>query len=113
MSEILDDGLKSLIESTIAISESQLKEMNRIINNIIRNHIQEERQISYILDVLLGFLFVEEKKLRKVYFKLIDYTRTFNKELADDYTDIYKEMVLEEEIPPVKQKKLSVKEPEE
>lgn len=91
-----DKYYKDLKDSLIFISKSNEDELESIseeIEEVIESKIDDEDTISRFFDRLLSLMFIDEDLLKKSYFKLIEYTRNFNKELADDYKELYYENI--------------------
>ena len=88
----LNDAFKTLIE----LSDQEIQEVKKIIDEIIEYKIQDEDIISHLFDRILNIVFIEDDKKRKMFYKLSNYTRKFNKELADDYDEILEDDLSEE-----------------
>ena len=73
---------------------------------IINSNNTDEKYISFVFDQLLGLLFIDINLLKEVYLRLVNYySRSFNKELADDYWNLFLEDFELEEDPKVFEKK--------
>lgn len=68
--------------------EKELFNLSTLIDKIIENNIQNERTISEVFDSILSIVFIDDEEKRKIFHKLSNYCRKFNKELADDYDEI-------------------------
>ena len=77
----LNDAFKALIE----LSDKEIEEVKNIIDEIIEYKIQDEETISHLFD-----------RKREIFYKLSNYTRKFNKDLANDYDEILEEDLNEE-----------------
>lgn len=83
----LNDAFKALIE----LSDKETEEVKNVIDEIIEYKIQDEEIISRLFDRILSIVFIEDDKKRGTFYKLSNYTRKFNKKLADDYDEILEE----------------------
>lgn len=88
----LNDAFKALIE----LSDKEIEEVKNIIDEIIEYKIQDEETISHLFDRILSILFIEDNEKREIFYKLSNYTRKFNKDLANDYDEILEEDLNEE-----------------
>lgn len=79
---------KKLIDTFKLISDKEEIELSNLIDEIIENNIQNERTISEVFDSILSIAFIDAEDKRKIFHKLSNYCRNFNKELADDYDEI-------------------------
>ena len=89
----LMDCLKLLAKS----SERDMDELEDLVDEIIEYKIQNENTISQLFDNILSVLLIEDDRKREVFHKLSNYTRKFNKELADDYDEILEEDLSDDE----------------
>ena len=95
----MNNSEEELIDSLIKIgdmSEQELDDISNYINEIIELKVEDEKTISYIFDSILNIIFVDDDKKRKVFHKLSNYCRNFNKELADDYDKILEDDLKED-----------------
>ena len=88
----LNDAFKALIE----LSDKEIEEVKNIIDEIIEYKIQDEETISHLFDRILSIVFIEDNEKREIFYKLSNYTRKFNKDLANDYDEILEEDLNEE-----------------
>ena len=88
----LNDAFKALIE----LSNKEIEEVKNIIDEIIEYNIQDEETISHLFDRILSIVFIEDNEKREIFYKLSNYTRKFNKDLANDYDEILEEDLNEE-----------------
>ena len=88
----LNDAFKALIE----LSDKEIEEVKNIIDEIIEYNIQDEETISHLFDRILSIVFIEDNEKREIFYKLSNYTRKFNKDLANDYDEILEEDLNEE-----------------
>ena len=89
----LMDCLKLLAKS----SERDMDELEDLVDEIIEYKIQNENTISQLFDNILSVLLIEDDRKREVFHKLSNYTRKFNKKLADDYDEILEEDLSDDE----------------
>ena len=86
--------LKDVILLLAESSEKKLEDISETIDDIIKYKIQDERTISELFDSILSLEFVDDDKKRKVFHKLSNYCRKFDKKLAEDYDEIFEEELL-------------------
>ena len=92
----IEEELNAAFKSLIELSDKEIVEVKNIIDEIIKYKIEDEEIISHLFDRILSIVFIEDDKKRKIFHKLSNYTRKFNKELADDYDIILEEDFNEE-----------------
>ncbi len=85
------DHIISLGKELNELCNSELKRLNRVVNSTIKNNIRDEDYLSHLFDQLLNLMFSDTNKLIKIYYKLLNYTRSFNIDLSDDYEMIFLE----------------------
>ena len=90
--------LLELFKQVSIISENELKRLDNIVLDIIKNNIKNERVISEVFDSILSLEFVNEKNKSKIFYKLSSYCRTFDSSLADDYDKIFEEFMNEDKL---------------
>ena len=69
-----------------------------LIDEIIKFKISDENSISQVFDRMLSLEFINEEVLKELYFKLLNYTKNINKELCEDYKEIYQEKNIKDDI---------------
>ena len=94
----MDKELLELFKQVSIISENELKRLDNIVLDIIKNNIKNERVISEVFDSILSLEFVNEKNKSKIFYKLSSYCRTFDSSLADDYDKIFEEFMNEDKL---------------
>jgi len=87
--------LIELLNSAIDYDNFFLKELSNSIDLIIQCKIVDDNIIVKMFDSLLSLVFVDEVELHNVYYKLLDYTNSFNSELCKDYESIFLEQFYE------------------
>ena len=95
-----DKGLNELKHMILYISElneKELKKLDKVVDRVITWKIQDEQTISMVFDQLLSIMFVNLDELKSIYYKLLNYTKTFNVELSTDYEEFFIEYLLEQE----------------
>ncbi len=83
------DDIMNLTKDIQNINEEQFKNINKMIDNIIKYKCIDENIICQTFDMLLSLVFVDESDILYSYYKLINYTKKFNKELSNDYEKIF------------------------
>ena len=83
------DNIIKMASELIKISEEELKRLKESVENIINYKIEDEKIISLTFDNLLNLIFAPPEILKNTYYKLLDYTEKFNKELRDDYEKLF------------------------
>lgn len=91
------DELKGPMAELNRMQEENLDNVKERIDFIIRNNIAIEREIEDTFDMLLDLVFWFGEEIEELYYKFIKYTRSVNVEIANDYEEIYKEMISEDE----------------
>ncbi len=79
------DHIISLGKELNELCNSELKRLDRVVNNTIKSNIRDEDFLSHLFDQLLNLMFSDTNKLIKIYYKLLNYVKTFNIELSNDY----------------------------
>lgn len=87
--------LKQLILYASELNKNELKKLSKVVDRLIAWKIEDEQTISMVFDQLNSLLFVDENELKKTYYKLLNYTKTFDEELSNDYEEIYLEQMME------------------
>lgn len=89
----MDLEIKYLIEDLYVMYEYMTKMLKKDVTFLIRNNIKDIKTIEIYLDQLLN---IPTDKANKLFKQLCDYYMTINKENAESYLEIYKEMYEEE-----------------
>ena len=87
--------LKHMILYISELNEQEFKKYEKAVDRLIKWNIKDEITISSVFDQLLSLVFVDEDKLKEVYYKLLNYTKNFDEELSSDYEEIFIEQKLE------------------
>ena len=77
------------------LNKKELEKLEKIVDRVIKWKIKDERTISMVFDQLLSVVFVDENELKRLYYKLLNYTKTFDEELSNDYEEIFLEQMVE------------------
>lgn len=94
----MDKELLELFKQVSIISENELKRLDNIVIDIIKNNIKNERVISEVFDSILSLEFIDEENKGKTFHKLSNYCKTFDSSLADDYDKIFEEFMNEDKL---------------
>lgn len=92
----MNNSFKDNVNYILELNEQELKRLSKLVNEVINNRIKDEELLSNLFDYLLSLLFIDESKLRVVYYKLVNYVNTFNTNLAEIYDEFYKQDFMEE-----------------
>ena len=92
----MNNSFKDNVNYILELNEQELKRLSKLVNEVINNRIKDEELLSNLFDYLLSLLFIDESKLRVVYYKLVNYVSTFNTNLAEIYDEFYKQDFMEE-----------------
>ena len=82
------------------LNNVQLNQLNFLrdeVNYIINNNIKDEKKIEKTFDMLLDLVYWFGKEIEDVYFKLVEYYRKIDLDVANDYERFYNEIINEEE----------------
>jgi len=71
------------------MEQREIEESVQLVEDIIRHQYKDERIISCVFDKMLSIVFVNEEDIKDIYYKFINYTKKFDKELAKDYEEIF------------------------
>lgn len=94
----MDNELIELFKEIEKISTNEFNRLTRLVDDIIKNKITNEKIISDIFDSILSIVFIDEDTKKEVFYKLFDYCKEFNPILAYDYELIFKDMLYDESI---------------
>ena len=95
MKDKYSNDIKELVKEIERINKKEIEEANDLVNEIIRYNYKDEHTISKVFDKMLSIGFIAEEDIKKTYYKLLDYTKKINKELSDDYEEIFIEQFRE------------------
>ncbi len=79
------DEIKELAHTIVNITANEIIILEEEINKIIENKSKNERVIDYIFNRMLSLTFVPKDKIEGLYYKLLNYTRKLNVNLAGKY----------------------------
>lgn len=94
----MDKELLELFKQVSILSKNELKRLDNIVLDIIKNNIKNERVISEVFDSILSLEFIDEENKGKTFHKLSNYCKTFDSSLADDYDKIFEEFMNEDKL---------------
>lgn len=94
----MDKELLELFKQVSILSENELKRLDNIVIDIIKNNIKNERVISEVFDSILSLEFIDEENKSKTFHKLSNYCKTFDNSLADYYDKIFEEFMNEDKL---------------
>ena len=83
------DDLMNIMREIITLNEKELKKLKESVDRLINAKIKDEDIISLVFDRMLSLVFIDENELKTIYYKLLNYTKSFNEELSKDYEEIY------------------------
>lgn len=93
----MEKELKEMFKLVFELSEKEIDQVSIFVDNIINNQIKNEKTISEVFDLILSIVFIEENKKRIIFYKLLNYCQTFNKQLAADYNKIFEDSLSDKE----------------
>ena len=96
----IDKLINELKEPMEELNNVQLNQLNFLrdeVNYIINNNIKDEKKIEKTFDMLLDLVYWFGKEIEDVYFKLVEYYRKIDLDVANDYERFYNEIINEEE----------------
>lgn len=97
---IVDKLINELKEPMAELNNMQLRQLEFMkyeVNYIIKNNIKEEKRVVKTFDMLLDLVYWFGEEMEDIYFKLVEYYRKFDVEVANDYEKFYNEIINEEE----------------
>ena len=97
---IVDELINELKEPIKELNNMQLTQLNFLrdeVNYIINNNIKDEKKIEKTFDMLVDLLYWFGEEIEDLYFKLVNYSKKVNIDIANDYEKIYTEIINEEE----------------
>ncbi len=71
------------------IEEREIEESAELVDEIIKYRYKDEKTISMVFDKILSIGFATEEEIKDIYYKLLNYTKEFNKKLSEDYEEIF------------------------
>ena len=89
----MDLEIQYLVEELYIMYESMTKMLKKNVTFLIRNNVKDVKIIETYLDQLLN---IPTEKSFELFKQLCDYYMTINKENAESYLEIYKEMYEED-----------------
>ena len=92
--------INDLKEPMAELNNMQLTQLNILrdeVNYIINNNIKDEKKIEKTFDMLVDLLYWFGEEIEDLYFKLVNYSKKINIDIANDYEKIYTEIINEEE----------------
>ena len=96
----IDRLINDLKEPMTELNNMQLTQLNFLrdeVNYIINNNIKDEKKIEKTFDMLVDLLYWFGEEIEDLYFKLVNYSKKINIDIANDYEKIYTEIINEEE----------------
>lgn len=96
----IDKLINDLKEPMAELNNMQLTQLNILrdeVNYIINNNIKDEKKIEKTFDMLVDLLYWFGEEIEDLYFKLVNYSKKINIDIANDYEKIYIEIINEEE----------------
>lgn len=97
MLEKFIDELKEINELLRKLNETEFKKIRVLVDEVIKNEITDENTIGHVFDRMLDLDFIDECEIKKIYFKLLDYSKQINEDLSYDYKEFYDEKYNENE----------------
>lgn len=86
--------IRESIEQLGKLKEQLYQICDEEVNYIIGKGIQDERRIDRVMDQILSYL--EEDKFSSLFWRLVNYVETFDRELGEDYRKMEREVTAEE-----------------
>lgn len=83
------NNIKGLVEIIEQINKREIEESSELVSDIIKYKYEDEETISRVFDKMLSIGFASCEDVKNIYYKLLNYTKKFNKELSKDYEDIF------------------------
>lgn len=91
MFEEFYNNLKETIEMLKAMNKREIKEISKLVDEVIKYKITDENTIGHVFDRMLDLEFIEESEIKNLYFKLLGYSEKISKDLSYDYKKFYDE----------------------
>ena len=95
---VVNELINELKEPMAELNNMQLRQLEFIksdVNYLINNNIKEERRVLKTFDILLDLVYWFGKEMEDIYFKLVEYYRKINVDVANDYEKLYKKIIEE------------------
>ena len=80
---------KELSHTIVDFTANEIISLTDEIDKIINTKCENEKVISYVFDRILSIIFLPKEDLESLYYRLLNYTKEFNKELSSDYEKIF------------------------
>ena len=96
---IVDELINELKEPIKELNNIQLTQLNFLrdeVNYIINNKIKDAKKIEKTFDMLVDLLYWFGEEIEDLYFELVKYSKKINIDIANDYENIYIEIIKEE-----------------
>ena len=95
------DNIKEIINELLKIYDSEYKRLKPNVDYIIKNNIKDIKYIEQILEQLLN---IPYEPCNKLFIRLCKYVENFNKEMSDEYMDLFNKLYNEENVKTKKKK---------
>lgn len=82
------EGVDELAQIIFRLTLSEYTVLDNEIDKIIDEKIKYKGIIIYMFERLLSLQFTPKERMKELYYKLLNYTKEFNKELADKYEEL-------------------------
>jgi len=83
------EEIKELAIALKNIVQEDINESTELVDNIIKYKIKDEEVISGAFDKMLSIAFAAEEDIKGIYYKLLNYAKKIDKELSEDYEEIF------------------------
>ena len=83
------EGVDELSQIIFRLALSEYIALDNEIDIIIEKKIKYKSVIVYIFNRLLSLQFTPKERMEELYYKLLNYTKEFNKNLANKYQDLF------------------------
>jgi len=89
--------IKDMFKTLERMNKREIEEISELVDDVIIYKITNENTIGHVFDKMLSLEFIEENDIKKIYYKLLNYSKAFNKELSDDYENFFIEKFSDDE----------------
>ena len=89
--------LKPIVKKLNKLNKIEYDNLVSEVEGIISFSIKDEQIIEHTLDRILNLLFFDENKIDSLFFRLLNYYDTLNKEASNAYRMIYMDDYLEQQ----------------